>query len=572
MKKFVLSEIMLLSTTEKKAKRVKFNKKRTLIYGGNGTGKSCLIKSIYKTFGAPSIKDHPSWKSLNPISFVRFKVDDVKYSILKDGKFYAIFDSKDDLIDVFQSVSKDLSPFLAKLFDFKIQLPNQQNEIVTPPPSYLFLPYYIDQDISWQKNWSSFSNLSYIKSYREPIAFYHTGLRPNEYYQTKGEIEQYTTAIKILEDERKVLRNVLDKVKEKLTQVDFNINIEKFKEEITELLVQCDILKQKQEQLKSKLVEYYNIKMILESQLVVTKKALNETRKDYKYATEIVVDDFVDCPTCGAHYENSFLERFEIAKDEDRCKELMIDLTRELKEIDDKIVKETSAFNHYNEEIVKIETLLENKKGQVKLKDVIDNAGRNELKAVFEENSKLLMENIVDNATKQKVLQDKLKSLTDKNRKDEIMNMYHSLMKKYLYQLDVKTLRDESYKKIDANIPETGSALPRALIAYYFSIFQVMHKYTSSAYCPIIIDSPNQQDMDMEHIDKVFKFIDENQPNDSQMILGLSELYNIDFDCEIIELKEEKSLLQKSDFEEVNQELDIYLSKIWNFNKGNKLL
>lgn len=571
MKKFVLSEILLLSTMEKKAKRVKFNQRRTLIHGGNGTGKSCLIKSIYTTFGAAPIKDHPNWKALNPISFVRFKIDGVKYSILKDGKFYAIFDNKDELINVFQSVGKELTPFLAKLFDFKIQLPNQQSEIVTPTPAYLFLPYYIDQDISWQKNWSSFKNLSYIKGYREPIAFYHAGLRPNQYYQTKGEIEQYTTVIKDLEDERKVLKNVLEKVKEKITQVDFNIDIEKFKDEIKDLLVECEILKQRQEQLKSKLVEYYNFKISIESQLVITKTALNETRKDYKYATEVIVDDFVDCPTCGAHYENSFVERFEIAKDEDRCKELLVELTRELKEIDDKIEKENAAFNKNNEEIVRIETLLENKKGEVKLKDVIDNAGRNELKIVFEENSKILMENIVENAIKQKELQDKLRLFTDKNRKEQIMNLYHTLMKKYLFQLDVKTLKDESYKKIDSNIPETGSALPRALIAYYFSIFHVMNKYTTSAFCPIIIDSPNQQDMDLEHIDKVFKFIDENQPEGSQMILGLSELYNINFDCDVIELKEEKSLLQKDEYEDVNKELDYYLTKVWNHGKVGRL-
>ena len=45
MKKFTLSELMLLSATERKAKKVKFGQKRTLIYGTNGTGKSCLLKS-----------------------------------------------------------------------------------------------------------------------------------------------------------------------------------------------------------------------------------------------------------------------------------------------------------------------------------------------------------------------------------------------------------------------------------------------------------------------------------------------------------------------------------------------
>src|SRR6185312_9106168 len=353
MKKFVLSEIMLLSTTERKAKKVKFSPKRVLFRSRNGTGKSCLIKSIYKTFGAIPAKDHPTWKHLSPISFIRFKVGSSKYSILKDENTYAVFDGSDNLIQIFQGVTKELAPFLADLFDFRIKMPNQLNEIIVPPPAFLFLPYYVDQDVSWQSNWNSFTNLSQIKKYREPIVSYHTGLRPNEYYQAKGELEQYTVKIK-------------------------------------GLLVECDSLKTKQEVLKSKLVEFYNIKITIESQLIIAKNALNDSRKDYKHATEVIVDDSVDCPTCGAHYKNSFVERFEIAKDEDRCRELITELTRELTEIDTKIEKENSVYNRNNEEIVKIEAILESKKGAIKLRDVIDSAGRKELKSVFEENSKTI--------------------------------------------------------------------------------------------------------------------------------------------------------------------------------------
>jgi hypothetical protein len=561
MKKFVLSEILLLSTVERKAKKVKFDKKRTLIYGGNGTGKSCLIKSIYKTFGATPQKDHPNWKQANPISLVRFSIDDVRYSILKDGKFYAIYDNNDDLIKKFEHVTTELAPFIANLFDFKIKLSNRQNEIITPPPAFLFLPYYIDQDISWQSNWSSFSQLQQIKSFREPIISYHTGLKPNEYYTTKGEIDQVKSVVKELDDEGRVLKNVLEKVNKKIVQADFNIDIETFKEEIKELLVECENLKSIQEQLKSKLVEYYNIKITIDSQLVIAKNALNETRKDYKYANELIVEDFVDCPTCGAHYENSFIERFEIAKDEDRCKELLVELTRELQEIEEKIEKKNSEYNKNNEEIIKIETILDNKKGEIRLRDVIENAGRNELKSVFTENARNIHQSIFENALKQKDLENKLRAITDKEKREQIMDLYNRLMKKYLFQLDVRGLKEESYKRIDTKIPETGSALPRALIAYYFSLFHIMKKYTSSAYCPIVIDSPNQQAQDLGHVDKILKFINENQPEDTQLILGLEELYNVDFNCEIVELKDTAGLLQKEEYEGVSSELDDYQTR-----------
>jgi len=91
MKKFVLQEMFLISMSEKKAKKVKFHPQTTLILGGNDTGKSCLLKSIYSTFGAEPSTIHPNWKDAEVTSLIKFNVKDNDYYILKYGKWYAIF-------------------------------------------------------------------------------------------------------------------------------------------------------------------------------------------------------------------------------------------------------------------------------------------------------------------------------------------------------------------------------------------------------------------------------------------------------------------------------------------------
>jgi hypothetical protein len=58
-------------------------------------------------------------------------------------------------------------------------------------------------------------------------------------------------------------------------------------------------------------------------------------------------------------------------------------------------------------------------------------------------------------------------------------------------KLDVLTMSEKSYKKITSKIAETGSGNPRALLAYYFSILEVMKEFSTSMFCPIVIDSPN---------------------------------------------------------------------------------
>lgn len=569
MKKFILSEILLLSQIEKKARRITFDLHRTIILGKNETGKSSLIKSIYAAFGASPARESEKWKQLNPILLVKFKVGDENYSILKDGRYFSVFDNRDRLIDTFDSVTTGLGPFIAQLFDFKIKLPNSDGIFITPPPAFLFLPFYIDQDIGWVKAWESFKGLQQIKAYKKPIIEYHTGLRPNEYYEMKGEVEKYEKAIQSLESERKLLQTILNKIREKLASIDFEISLDDFKVEVERLLMECQNLKTENDKIKVRVVELYNSKISLESQLTIAKHALNESHKDYEFAA-IDVEDSVDCPTCGAHYENSFLERFEIAKDENRLAELLINLNRDLDELNGKLQKENEQLSKKSEELLRVEAVLEEKKGEITLRNLIENEGKKQLREVFQQNIDELYNGISKNYIEQKRMQERLKELEDKERKENIRSDYRRFMHGYLRQLRV-AMSEDQYKDPTKAISMTGSTLPRALTAYYFSILQLIQKYSSCTFCPIIIDSPNQQAQDYDNIDKVFSFIRDNQPSDSQLILGLEELHGIDFGGKTILLDTVHSLLQKDEYEGSYRELVPFLERAWSGGKTGRL-
>ncbi|RRB06302.1 AAA family ATPase [Larkinella rosea] len=564
MQSFFISEMLLLSQKEKKAKRVIFDLRRTIILGKNHTGKSSLIKSIYWAFGAEPIL-HPNFKKALVIVLIRFNINGIKYEILRDGNRYSVFDGNNgSLIATFNSVARELAPYFSELFNFKPLLQNNINEFVIPPPTFLFLPFYIDQDNSWTKSWYSFNRLQYIKEYRSELVLYHSGTRPNEYYQTKKELEGYVNRINELEKERKVTESIIKQMQKDFLQLSFNINIEIFKDEIKDLLVECEVLKKTEEDLKYTLRDLYTVKASVESQLEIVKQALNESKKDLDFISHDL-PFHVDCPTCGAQYENSFAERFAIADDAERCRELMIELTKDQYTINKKIEEENLAFINTSAQTKVIETILEQKKGELKFKDVIDNFGKNELKSVFINRINSLNEELFENATKHKELSGILKALEGKDRKEEIVYYYRSTLSKFLRQLDVHSIGEESYKTLNNVIEnaETGSSRPRALIAYYFTFFYVMAKYSTSTFCPIIIDSPNQQDQDVEHIDEILKFISKMQPDNSQMILGVAELYDMDFNGKIIELKEKYSLLQKDEYEDINKEMSPYLESTW---------
>jgi len=308
----------------------------------------------------------------------------------------------------------------------------------------------------------------------------------------------------------------------------------------------------------------YHLKANYEVQINIINQAIVESHKDYNYAIEKLSNE-IDCPTCGASYHNNFAERFEIAQDEQKSKDLLVEVKRELKDILVEIEKISNNLVLTSSEVEKINNILQTKKGKIQLKDVIESAGKNEVNDIFRIRYEELQKIIYENTKKKDDLEKKLKELESKKRKQEIVLFYTTSLTKYLRDLDIHSLTIDDYKSILSKIEnlETGSSRPRALIAYYFTFFHLMKKYSSNVYFPLIIDSPNQQDQDIEHIDKIMKFIDENQPKNSQMIIGLAENYGVDFKCPEINLKDRYNLLQSHEYENVKNELDQKIHLMW---------
>lgn len=553
MSNLILKKITLVSFLEKKARRIPFHPNITVIQGDNHTGKSSLIKSIYWTFGTEPQKIHPNWKKAEPISVVEFTIDSKDYMILRKKDFYAVFDEHKNLIERFDNVTTGLGPFLAKMLNYHVVLNNKKNEPITPPPAYFFLPFYIDQDVSWKDNWQSFERLGQIENWRDPIINYHTGIRPNEYYITKSQIDIKSKEVNELEEKNKVNKSVMKKLMEQFKEVSIDIDIEVFKREIEEMMAIYQGLNSKGEELKKKIVDLSNQKIHIESQISIVNKSIKELQLDYSFSVD--QDDLVECPTCGQVYENSFAERFAIAKDEDRCQDLLLTLQEELLGAEIKIKNEYNKYNETNQESSDIMKLLERKKEEIKFQDVIQNEGKKELKNILQKEIDELSTQIVTIEVAIKELREELKTYEDKIRQEDIKKLYLQNMNTYLDKLEIYSMAQETYKAITSRIRENGSGLPRALLAYYYSILNVMKTYSTATYCPIIIDSPNQQDQSHENLAKMMKMIFEEKPKDSQLILGLVELGDYQFEGEIINLDEKHSFLKKSEYDLLSKEV-----------------
>ncbi|MEO6751393.1 MAG: hypothetical protein ABIP85_06405 [Chthoniobacteraceae bacterium] len=480
-------------------------------------------------------------------------------TILRRGDVFSIFDSNGKLIDSFDSVTTGLGPFLAAKFSFGLRLRSQAGAFVTPPPAYFLLPFYFDQDRSWNKAWDSFERLQQMSSWKDVLIEYHTGIRSNRFYELKGRQSALMSNVETLQTEMKVVRRIREDLRDQLQAVRFTVDLELFQKEITELLVECGKMQKIADAVREKLVALHNERIGLEAQIEIIRASLKELGRDYKFLND--ADEHVDCPTCGATYENNFAEVFSIAVDEDRCEELLHQLDQRLFEVTRQIKEQDRTHEHYEVEIGRIRALLAERKEQVQLKDLIENEGKHQVQVVLQEKVKSLTTLLVADQEELDELKQELNALTNKEHRDAINRDFRELMHSALARLAVHTLPEASFKTVNAKIKEQGSNLPRALLAYGFSILNVMRKYSTSSYFPVIVDAPIQQEPDKANHRRILDFIDKGRPENSQLIISVGDLRGVDLGGALIELSDEWSVLQESNYEEAAEIVQPYFDQ-----------
>ena len=557
MRNFQLESILLVSHHERKAKKVEFHPKVTIIKGANDTGKSSLIKSIYNGFGAEPPKVHRKWKEANVGSLIRFRVEQRQFAILRSAGQYSIFDHKRKLLSSHSSVTNELAPALANLLGFRLQLLNREGVPSTPPPAYFFLPFYIDQDEGWVKPWQSFRNLAQFPNWRQPVASYHFGLRPDQWYELDATKRAEAEKKEDPEKEIAALSGLERKTRSKLARVDFDIDVEAFKSEIAKLLNVCNELRWQEEIYRQRIVEFRTEKTRIEAQIEIVARTRDELSADYTFAVE-QHGSSVGCPMCGQEYANSFAERFEIAKDEETCSDLLQSLQADLRKVNDQVEETRNSLSSNSEEQEEIASILSAKRGEVILSDLVKIEGKKELLAHLETEIAAQKEVLGEIDKKLGAISREMESFQDPERRRRISEQYERVFRRNASVLNVHGLSERSFTSIYTSIEETGSDQPRAVLAYQFSVLDAIARKRNATFCPIVIDAPNQQEQDIENLNRILRFIPENCPEGSQLVLGLVDDAGIQFGGKIIELERKFSLLEQESYSGVAEELRYY--------------
>jgi energy-coupling factor transporter ATP-binding protein EcfA2 len=561
MKSLRFKKLWLVSETSRAARSIEFNPKMTLLVGKNHTGKSTLVKHIFKTLGCETKGKSDRWDSL-AISVLRFDLDGVDYLAYRRANVFALKNESTGAIKVTTKYS-EWSDTLALLFDFHLMLPTHQESLSQATPPFMFLPFYFDQDGSWQKQWNSFDKLSQFSSWTRPLISYVTGQRPNGYYIAKFKESIAKAEASKVAHELGVVQSALARVKKSLPRTTLRIDAAAFKQEIADLLRSSTQLNQDQESLRSKAFEQASVKESLSTQIAMAKDALRDLEGDLKYLTESKVEPTLLCPTCGTTHDNGFPIRLELVEDAETLRKIIAELESERQKVDETLAGIQGKLNRVRLKSREIEKTLQIKKGTLRLKDVVDSQSSEVVRSAFTKDMDSLRQQLTKHEEISADLKDKVSKFDLPERTKEINSFYAERIELFASELGVQDLREDVKKKPDANITASGSALPRSLLAYQFAVLHTAKEKGDAKLFPVVVDSPNQQGQDAEHLTQMLNFIVKRIPMGQQLILAVEERpTGLTFDGVVVELETPYGLLDTTQYETISDELKSLVSEV----------
>ncbi len=205
-----------------------------------------------------------------------------------------------------------------------------------------------------------------------------------------------------------------------------------------------------------------------------------------------------------------------------------------------------------------IDRILARKQGKLKVKDIINIEGKKSLLKHLNSESETLKIELGEIEKNQSELKGLMDQFDNPKRRKEIIAEYGKRFRRNASMLSVTGLSEHVFKNIDASIDESGSDLPRAVLAYYFTIISLIVENNGNVEFPMIIDAPNQQKQDKDNLYNILNFVLMNKPSTNQIIIGLVDDAGIQFPGTKISFDTKYSVLKSSNYINLSKEIRFY--------------
>ena len=519
MKRLMIRKLIVISQSESRSLEVPFEKGLNIILGGNKTGKSSIIKSIFTTLGCECNRVEADWKKLVSTYLLFFKYGERQFCIVRQDKKFQIFENiNNDFSCIIETNAfHEYSNCLMDILEIKMPCISKDGKQFNITPPLLFRFQYIDQDEGWSKIADSFKNVAYIKDWKANTNKYVCGYLDDSYYALQAQKAEH-----ILErdDKKKELnynQNFVSRITSTLTRIEDIESVEDVTTDIELLLAKAEELRKLQFSYNAEMTVLENDIYINQHKLHIVEHNLIETKKDIEYA--MTQEDELICPFCGTIYSNGINEQLNITSDYAHCENLIAELkssisvaTKELEELKNK-------YNDVSVEIQSIEQKVQNTQEILSYSSFYKSKGQFEIYESCKRQLDVLQGEINSCVSKIAITDEKINEKKSKERSKDIREDIERYCRTLADAINVpKTfikLRD--FVQV---INRTGSETPRLVYMYQSALYLYNLERAYSPFNFYVVDTPNQQGQDTENLGSIFKSLELFLSDEGQVIVG----------------------------------------------------
>lgn len=519
MKRLMIRKLIVISQSESRSLEVPFEKGLNIILGGNKTGKSSIIKSIFTTLGCECKRVEADWKKLVSTYLLFFKYGERQLCIVRQDKKFQIFENiNNDFSCIIETNAfHEYSNCLMDILEIKMPCISKDGKQFNITPPLLFRFQYIDQDEGWSKIADSFKNVAYIKDWKANTNKYVCGYLDDSYYALQAQKAEH-----ILErdDKKKELnynQNFVSRITSTLTRIEDIESVEDVTTDIELLLAKAEELRKLQFSYNAEMTVLENDIYINQHKLHIVEHNLIETKKDIEYA--MTQEDELICPFCGTIYSNGINEQLNITSDYAHCENLIAELkssisvaTKELEELKNK-------YNDVSVEIQSIEQKVQNTQELLSYSSFYKSKGQFEIYESCKRQLDVLQGEINSCVSKIAITDEKINEKKSKERSKDIREDIERYCRTLADAINVpKTfikLRD--FVQV---INRTGSETPRLVYMYQSALYLYNLERAYSPFNFYVVDTPNQQGQDTENLGSIFKSLELFLSDEGQVIVG----------------------------------------------------
>lgn len=548
----VFNELWLLSERDASARHLKFNRHKNLLAGGNGTGKSRVLKHLVWALGCDPTRRAAGEFDSNVVAALEVTVGSSKtLTFLRQGRKRAAFNNLGHLLFATESGAK-WNEFFAETFGFSLKLQRKEEGLFElAGPDYALLPFYIDQDSSWGTKWATFPYLGQFVKWQVPVFGAFTGLKRAAYLEAQMLREKSAVQHRNAKVHLKLQEASYKRVVEMLPEETTTLDADQFAHELRQVSDQTKALRDEQDKVRLDLYKLAQRRQQLTSELNMALASERELVEDQAFLADYSDNEPLVCPTCAHVHTATFYARQVLATDAHEIHELVVRLqaARDKLRTDEAILQ--TKLNAVAARLRSLNESLAVQRNGRPVADVVVAKSLSILKEAYDVTRRDLAAELDLTAEELEEYDRKLADLTDKDREKRIKVYFKEKLISFADRLDIDKAEIASKVTIGTRSPSaSGSYAPRAVLAVHLALLSTHEEYGNGPTFPFIVDTPQQSGQDPKSLGRMLDTILNGFLTGQTMVAteSIPDSWTPPPDCNILEFGNKRHLLQEDEF------------------------